>query len=71
MNNACAVLSETGNNSLENLLWSQAICVCKYEELAFKALELLNNPSQIAKLQVEGINFFKKRKMEDYLKKVL
>ena len=71
LNNACAVLSEQGNNSLENLLWSQAICVCKYEELAFKALELLNNPGQIAKLQVEGLNFFKKRKMEDYLKKVL
>jgi hypothetical protein len=71
LNNECAVLSEETSNPSENMLWSQGIAICKYEELAFKALELLNNPGQIAKLQVEGINFFKKRKMEDYLKKVL
>ena len=71
LNNKCAVLSEETSNPSENMLWSQGIAICKYEELAFKALELLNNPGQIAKLQVEGLNFFKKRKMEDYLKKVL
>ena len=53
------------------MLWSQGIAICKYEELAFKALELLNNPGQIAKLQMDGLIFFKKRKMEDYLRKVL
>ena len=71
LNNGCAVVSEESTNQAENMLWSQGIAICKYEKLAFKALELLNNSGQIAKLQVEGINFFKKRKMEDYLKKVL
>jgi hypothetical protein len=71
LNNGCAVVSEESTNQTENMLWGKAICICKYEELAFKALELLNDPSHIARLQVEGLNFFKKRKMEDYLRKVL
>jgi hypothetical protein len=71
LNNGCAVVSEESKNQTENMLWGKAICICKYEELAFKALELLNDPSHIARLQVEGLNFFKKRKMEDYLRKVL
>lgn len=71
LNNGCAVVSEESTNQTKNMLWEKAICICKYEELAFKALELLNNPTHIARLQVQGLNFFKKRKMEDYLRKVL
>lgn len=49
------------------MLWSQGIAICKYEELAFKALELLNNPGQIAKLQMDSLIFFKKKKEDGRL----
>lgn len=71
LNNKCAVVSEESTNQVENKLWEKAICICKYEELAFKILELLNNPTHITRLQMDGLNFFKERKMEDYLRKVL
>jgi hypothetical protein len=71
LSNSCAVLSEESSHYDENIKLLNKMFIEKYENLAFKALELINDVDQLETVSKNGFIYAKNQSLEKNIKELL
>jgi len=69
--NSKPILSEKSDDDKENEIYNDAVCLSDYNDLPWKALELLNNNDDLKKFSINGYKFIKQQNFIESLRENL